>query len=99
MTTGQLGFDRVRNVQIGKMDISLEYFEEVHCQETPLIGRAFCRNTVGLQTMSCEAVPHWQFLRTSCLQVFTSEHWMVRIYKVLDRWEVLLLLAMQSQCN
>ncbi|EIE25593.1 STT3 subunit of Oligosaccharyl transferase [Coccomyxa subellipsoidea C-169] len=45
MTTGQLGFDRVRNVQIGKMDVSLEYFEEV----------------------------------------FTSEHWMVRIYRVLDK--------------
>ena len=29
MTTGQLGYDRVRNTQIGKMDISLEYFEEV----------------------------------------------------------------------
>lgn len=29
MTTGQPGFDRVRNAQIGKMDIDLEYFEEV----------------------------------------------------------------------
>jgi hypothetical protein len=34
MTTGQLGFDRVRNAQIGNMDIELEYFEEVRvlCQ-------------------------------------------------------------------
>ena len=32
MTTGQLGYDRVRNTQIGKMDISLEYFEEVRPQ-------------------------------------------------------------------
>jgi dolichyl-diphosphooligosaccharide--protein glycosyltransferase len=31
MTTGQMGFDRVRNVQIGKMDVTLEYFEEVSC--------------------------------------------------------------------
>ncbi|CAK0743080.1 hypothetical protein CVIRNUC_001442 [Coccomyxa viridis] len=44
MTTGQYGYDRVRNVAIGRPDIELEYFEEV----------------------------------------FTSEHWMVRIYKVLD---------------
>jgi hypothetical protein len=29
LTTGQLGFDRVRNAQIGDMDIKLEYFEEV----------------------------------------------------------------------
>ena len=31
MTTGQLGFDRVRNTKIGDMDIKLEYFEEVCC--------------------------------------------------------------------
>ena len=29
MTTGQYGFDRVRNVVIGRPDIELEYFEEV----------------------------------------------------------------------
>lgn len=103
MTTGQLGFDRVRNVQIGKMDISLEYFEEVHCQETPLSGKTFCRQamlTVELQTAP-RVNPHiGKFQQKFCLQVFTSEHWMVRIYKVLDRWEaLLLLLAMQSQCN
>ena len=36
MTTGQYGYDRVRNVAIGRPDIELEYFEEVcafrsHC--------------------------------------------------------------------
>ena len=45
LTTGRRGFDRVRNVEIGSMDIKLHYFTEV----------------------------------------FTSEHWMVRIYKVNDR--------------
>lgn len=45
LTTGRRGFDRVRNVEIGNMDIKLNYFTEV----------------------------------------FTSEHWMVRIYKVNDR--------------
>jgi dolichyl-diphosphooligosaccharide---protein glycosyltransferase len=39
---GRKGFDRVRNVIIGKEDIRLKYFEEV----------------------------------------FTSEHWMVRIYRL-----------------
>ena len=29
MTTGQYGYDRVRNVAIGRPDIELEYFEEV----------------------------------------------------------------------
>ena len=29
MTTGQYGYDRVRNVIIGRPDIELEYFEEV----------------------------------------------------------------------
>ena len=43
---GRRGYDRVRNVEIGKQDISLKYFEEV----------------------------------------FTTEHWMVRIYRVRDRW-------------
>ena len=42
---GRRGWDRVRNVDIGRQDISLKYFEEV----------------------------------------FTTEHWMVRIYKVRDR--------------
>ena len=45
MTTGKLGFDRVRNTEIGLKDFKLKYFEEV----------------------------------------FTTEHWMVRIYKVRDR--------------
>lgn len=45
LTTGRRGFDRVRNVEIGNMDIKLNYFHEV----------------------------------------FTSEHWMVRIYKLNDR--------------
>ena len=45
MVTGQPGFDRVRNYQIGKMDFELNYFEEV----------------------------------------YTSEHWMMRIYRVLDQ--------------
>lgn len=42
---GRRGWDRVRNVEIGKQDISLRYFREV----------------------------------------FTTEHWMVRIYEVLDK--------------
>ena len=46
LTTGRRGFDRVRNVEIGNMDIKLHYFTEV----------------------------------------FTSEHWMVRIYKVNERY-------------
>ncbi len=33
MTTGQYGFDRVRNVVIGRPDIELEYFEEVGTPE------------------------------------------------------------------
>lgn len=33
MTTGQYGFDRVRNVVIGRADIELEYFEEVGTSE------------------------------------------------------------------
>ncbi len=41
ITTGQRGFDRVRNTIIGKMNFKLQYFEEV----------------------------------------FTSQHWMMRIYK------------------
>ena len=47
---GRRGWDRVRNVDIGRQDISLKYFEEV----------------------------------------FTTEHWMVRIYKVRDRCGALL---------
>lgn len=43
--TGRRGFDRVRNAEIGKMDFSLKYFEEV----------------------------------------FTTQHWMVRIYRVRDK--------------
>jgi dolichyl-diphosphooligosaccharide---protein glycosyltransferase len=39
---GRRGFDRVRNVQIGREDVQLKHFEEV----------------------------------------FTSEHWMVRIYRL-----------------
>ena len=39
MTTGQYGFDRVRNVVIGRPDIELEYFEEVHLSE-----QAFCND-------------------------------------------------------
>ena len=50
LTTGRRGFDRVRNVEIGNMDIKLNYFTEV----------------------------------------FTTEHWMVRIYKVNDRCLLLL---------
>ncbi|KAK9846648.1 hypothetical protein WJX81_008403 [Elliptochloris bilobata] len=45
MATGRMGFDRVRQVEIGNMDISLKYFEEV----------------------------------------YTTEHWMVRVYRVLDK--------------
>lgn len=41
---GKRGYDRVRNAQIGQMDIKLRYFEEV----------------------------------------YTTEHWMVRIYKLKD---------------
>ena len=43
--TGQRGVDRVRGSQIGVMDVSLKYFEEV----------------------------------------FTSQHWMMRIYRVRDK--------------
>jgi len=44
MAFGRRGFDRVRNYEIGNLDVKLKYFEEV----------------------------------------FTTEHWMVRIYKVKD---------------
>ena len=44
MTTGQRGYDRVRNTVIGKTNIKLNYFEEV----------------------------------------FTSQHWMMRIYRSVD---------------
>ncbi len=64
MTTGQLGFDRVRNVQIGKMDVSLEYFEEVcrwaedlrravhglcHDMRLPKLKCTYCDKSIQLQ--------------------------------------------------
>ena len=58
MTTGQYGFDRVRNVVIGRPDIELEYFEEV----SPPI-QAFCASP-----QHCSTVDH--IVEGTCLLSF-----------------------------
>ena len=42
MTTGQYGFDRVRNVVIGRADIELEYFEEVSTSKQACCAGSEC---------------------------------------------------------
>lgn len=125
MTTGQYGFDRVRNVVIGRPDIELEYFEEVSLrlgrllhahlilQITIILTDALWiihshklylltdrtsgmmswmhvmylhlhRIRQGGQYALCESICPTKKSHARSLQVFTSEHWMVRIYKLLD---------------
>lgn len=66
------GYDRVRRTEIGKKNFKLTHFEEVSF-------KFFTTN---------KPVAHWFHLDSgkcdwvlSC-QVFTSHHWMVRIYKL-----------------
>ena len=63
MTTGQYGYDRVRNVAIGRPDIELEYFEEVSI--------CLCSSCTAVASF---AEPGYQRLsKTSCSHFSTTD--------------------------
>ena len=72
------GFDRARRYEIGRKHFKLTHFEEVQCYYS------------SLQSFRNQNPPHsfaWLHLQRVhvpyCLmQVFTTQHWMVRIYKL-----------------
>ena len=72
------GFDRARRYEIGRKHFKLTHFEEVQCYYSSL--QSFRNQSPPLSF----AWLHLQRVHVPyCLmQVFTTQHWMVRIYKL-----------------
>ncbi|CAL5360514.1 unnamed protein product [Camellia sinensis] len=64
-------FDRVRRTEIGKKHFKLTHFEELVVGVSPEVARA-CWRLPAADSAGARWVP----------QVFTTHHWMVRIYKL-----------------